>query len=101
MAIHWIRIIEAGHFSTQRLFELGSSFAICKQKRQWPSLETINSFLMAGEDDGALGTSIEWEPCTISQEDYEKAVVTFMAGEPFSLDSDTADWNDWYEKLTG
>jgi hypothetical protein len=70
MALHWIRIIESGHMSTQRLFELGLSFGVCKRKRRWPSLEAMNSFLRKGVDDGQLGTDIEWEACELTREDY-------------------------------
>lgn len=99
MAIHWIRIIESGHLSTQRLFELGLSFGECKRKRRWPSLHTINTFLITGRDDGKLGTDIEWEPCEISMEDYEQSVLAFMAGEPFELSTDAVAWESWFASL--
>lgn len=99
MAIHWVRIIESGHMSTQRLFELGLSFGVCKRKRRWPSLYTINTFLSTGRDDGKLGTDIEWEPCEISMEDYEQSVLAFMAGEPFELGTDSVAWESWFASL--
>jgi hypothetical protein len=96
MALHWIKIIESGHMSTQRLFELGLSFGVCKRKQRWPSLKTMNSFLSRGADDGALGTDIQWEPCTLTQQDYEQAVTAFMRGEPFTMDTDERTWDDWF-----
>lgn len=59
MALHKIRIIEEGDLSTQRLFELGLSFGLCRRKGHWPSLGTMNSFLRRGRDDGELATAIE------------------------------------------
>ena len=101
MDIHWVRIIESGHMSTVRLFELGLSFGVCKRMRRWPSLKTINSFLMSGVDDGALGTDIEWQPCELAQSDYEQAVSAFMAGESFTLDTEPTSWQVWFAQLTG
>ena len=100
MAIHWIKIVESGHMSTQRLFELGLSFGVCKRKRRWPSLETMNSFLRGGTDDGALATDIEWEPCELTQQEYEQAVSAFMKGEPFEMDTDRRSWEDWFKKIS-
>jgi hypothetical protein len=99
MAIHQVRIIESGHMSTLRLFELGASFGVCKRLRRWPSLATMNDFLRQGHDDGALATDIEWEPCDLSQEQYEQAVAAFMQGEPFHLDSSAATWESWFGAL--
>ncbi|GEM_PF-2237783 len=82
--------------SMQRLFELGLSFGVCKRKRRWPSLETMNSFLKRGTDDGELATTIEWEPCELSQHDYESAVAAFMKGETFQMDSEHQDWEEWF-----
>jgi len=100
MSLHWIRIIESGHFSTQRLFELGLSFGLCKQKRFWPSLQTMNSFLKGGIDDGALGTDIEWEPCELTQEDYEHSVTAFMKGEPYKMDTRSLSWEEWLAEIS-
>jgi hypothetical protein len=86
--------------STQRLFELGLSFGVCKKKRRWPSLETMNSFLRRGTDDGNLATTIEWEPCELTQEDYERSVAAFMEGGPFQMDTGPAAWDDWFTKLS-
>jgi hypothetical protein len=99
MAIHWVRIIESGHQSTQRLFELGQSFGVCKRMRRWPSLYTINEFLRMGRDDGKLGTDVEWEACELSMDDYEKAVLAFMAGAPFELSTDAVAWDTWFAGL--
>ena len=99
MAIHWIRIIESGHFSTVRLFDLGLSFGVCKRLRHWPSLATMNDFLRQGHDDGALGTDIEWDSCELTQEQYEQAVTAFMQGEPFEMDSAVAAWEGWFDAL--
>jgi hypothetical protein len=101
MAIHWVRIIESGHMSTQRLFQLGMSFGVCKRKHRWPSLETINSFLKGGVDDGERGTDIEWEPCQLSKEEYEQSIKAVMDGEPFELDTDPIEWDVWFAKLKG
>jgi hypothetical protein len=65
MPLHYVRIIEEGHLSTQRLFDLGLSFGICKRKRHWPRLETMNSFLKKGIEEGKLGTTIEWQSCPL------------------------------------
>ena len=99
MALHWIRIIESGHLSTHRLFQLGLSFGVCKRKRRWPSLATMNSFLRGGTDDGELGTTIEWEACELSQQDYEATVAALMQGEPFQTDSGHQSWEEWYAEL--
>jgi hypothetical protein len=93
MAIHWVRVIESGHLSTQRLFELGQSFAACKRRRRWPSLYTMNTLMRTGRDDGTLGTAIEWDSCELSVEDYETSVLALMAGEPFELDTDEITWD--------
>ncbi len=100
MAIHRVRIIESGHMSTHRLFELGLSFGVCKQQHRWPSLATMNNFLRQGHDGGALATDIEWEPCELTQEQYEQAVATFMQGELFHMDTAPAAWENWYATLT-
>jgi hypothetical protein len=99
MALHWTRIIESGHLSTQRLFELGLSFGVCKRKRRWPSLETMNSFLRRGTDDGELGTAIEWEACELSQQDYQSSVAAFMKGEPFQIDTVHQNWEQWFAEV--
>ena len=102
MALHSIRIIdELGHHSTHRLFELGSSFGVCKRKRQWPSLTTMNSLLRGGTDEGAHGTDIEWEPRELTQYEYEQAVTAFMEGEPFTMDTAHRSWNDWFTEISG
>ena len=100
MALHWIKIIESGHMSTERLFELGLSFGVCKRKRRWPSLGTMNTFLERGADDGAQGTDIQWESCTLTQQDYERAVTAFMRGEPFTMDTDDRSWDDWFTQIS-
>ena len=99
MAIHWVRIIESGQMSTQRLFELGLSFGVCKRQCRWPSLATMNSFLRQGHDDGALATDIEWEPCELTQEHYKQAVSAFMQGKPFQTDITESDWETWFAEL--
>lgn len=100
MSIHWVKIIESGHMSTQRLFELGLSFGLCKRKRRWPSLDTMNTFLRGGTDGGALATDIEWEPCELMQTEYEHAVKEFMNGEPFTMDTDKRSWEDWISEIS-
>ena len=100
MAIHNVRIIESGHMSTERLFELGLSFGVCKSKRRWPSVETMNSFLRRGADDGALATDIEWEPCALTQQEYERAVTAFMKGEPFTMDTEHREWDGWFAEIS-
>ena len=100
MSLHWVRIIESGHMSTQRLFELGVSFGVCKRKRRWPSLATMNSFLQGGADDGVLGTDVEWEPCTLTQQDYDAAVSAFMQGESFMMDTANRTWDDWFTQIS-
>jgi hypothetical protein len=100
MALHWVKIISSGHLSTQRLFELGLSFGVCKQKRRWPSLGTMNSFLIRGADDGALGTDIQWEPCTLTQQEYEQAVTAFMQSEPFTMDTEDRAWEEWFTQIS-
>jgi hypothetical protein len=100
MPLHNIKIIESGHLSTQRLFELGLSFGVCKRKRHWPCLETMNAFLKRGTDDGALATNIEWEPCELTQEEYRRAVTDFMDGRPFKMDTEFSEWDDWIGKIS-
>ena len=100
MPLHFIRIIESGHFSTQRLFELGLSFNVCKRKRRWPSLETMNLFLKQGTDDGKLGTDIEWPPCELTQEEYQHSVNAFMNGIPYKMDKGHALWEDWLKQVS-
>lgn len=99
MAIHWVRIIESGHMSTQRLFELGLSFGVCGRKGRWPSLATMNSFLKGGVDDGELATDIEWEPCELSQSEYLAAITAFMKGVPFQIDSRNLNWEVWMAEV--
>ena len=100
MPLHWVKIIESGHLSTQRLFELGVSFGVCKRKHRWPSLYTMNEFLRRGADDGALGTDIQWEPSTLTQQEYERAVTAFMRSEPFTMDSGDRTWDDWFAQIS-
>jgi hypothetical protein len=100
MVIHKLRVIESFDASTERLFELGLSFGVCKRKRRWPSLETMNSFLRRGIDDGALATDIEWKPCALTQQEYEHAVAAFMRGEPFTMDTDDRTWDDWFAQVS-
>ena len=99
MFIHNVKIIESAQFSTQRLFELGLSFRACQKARRWPSLNTMNSFLRRGTDEGALGTDIVWESCTLGVTDYEQAVASVMDGQPFVIDDDEHDWNEWFSDL--
>ena len=100
MALHRIRIIEQGDFRTQRLFDLGLSFGLCRRKRHWPSLNTMNSFLRRGTDDGELATTIEWEPCELTQEEYERSVAAIMKAEPFKMDKADENWDDWIERVS-
>ncbi len=101
MALHLIKVIDdLGHHSTQKLFELGLVFRTCKRKRRWPSLETMNSFLRGGTGEGELGTTIEWEPCELSKQDYEATVAAFMKGEPFKMDTDHRSWDDWFREIS-
>jgi len=100
MPLHWVKIVESGHLSTQRLFELGSSFGVCKRMRRWPSVQTMNSFLAQGTDDGQLGTTIEWEPFRLGREEYEQLVGAFMQGEPFTVDAGSRDWEDWFKEMS-
>jgi hypothetical protein len=100
MALHVVRIVDPiGHQSTHRLFQLGLSFGVCKRKRRWPSLATMNSFLRGGTDDGELGTTIEWQSCELSQQDYEATVAAFMDGESYQMDSGQESWEEWIEKI--
>jgi len=98
--LHWVKIVESGHLSTQRLFELGTSFGVCKRMRHWPSVETMNSFLTQGTDDGEHGTTIEWEPCQLTQEEYEQSVIAFMNGEPFKMDAGRRSWDEWFKEMS-
>jgi hypothetical protein len=100
MPLHYIKIIESGHFGTRRLFELGMSFGVCKRKRHWPSLETMNSFLKQGIDEGKLGTTIEWPPCELTPDEYQQSVVAFMDGKPFKMDTGHLDWEGWISKVS-
>ena len=100
MPLHKIRIIEEGDLSTQRLFELGLSFGVCKRKRRWPSLETMNTFLKQGADDGELATTIEWPPCELTEDEYQKSVAAFMGGVPFKIDRESANWEDWLAQIS-
>jgi hypothetical protein len=100
MPLHWVKIIESGHLSTQRLFELGISFSVCKRMRLWPSVETMNSFLAQGTDDGQLGTTIEWEPFRLRQDEYEQSVTAFMQGEAFKFDVEPRRWEEWFEEMS-
>ena len=86
--------------STQRLFDLGLSFGVCRRKRHWPSLETMNSFLKEGTDDGKLGTTIEWEPCELTQQEYVASVTALMNGEPFNIDSGRETWKEWFVRIS-
>jgi hypothetical protein len=86
--------------STVRLFQLGLSFGVCKRKGHWPSLETMNSFLKQGTDDGELATTIEWDPCELTQQEYEGALGTFMEGLPFQVDTRRSPWEDWFAELS-
>jgi len=98
MAIHWVRVIESGHQSTARLFELVLSLRVCKRTRRWPSLQNINSFLARGTDDGDLGTDIEWEPTVISQVEYETALTVVMKDEHYEIEVEPLTWEEWLAK---
>jgi hypothetical protein len=100
MPLHYIKIIDSGHKSTRGLFELGLSFGVCKRKRHWPSLETMNAFLKQGTDEGKLGTDIEWPSCELTQDEYHKSVVAFMDGATFKMDSESANWEDWFARVS-
>ena len=69
------------------------------RKRRWPSLETMNSFLRGGTDEGKLGTTVEWESCELSQQDYETTVAAFMESESYQMDSGQESWEEWFEKI--
>jgi hypothetical protein len=99
MPLHWIKTIHSGHLSTQRLFELGMSFGACKRARRWPSLATMNSFLAEGRDEGELGTTIEWDPCTLTSEEYQRSIDAFMKGEPYEIDAAEIGWEEWFDAL--
>ena len=60
----------------------------------------MNSFLRGGTDGGALGTTIEWEPCELTQEDYERSVTAFMGDSPFDIDTSFRSWDDWFEEIS-
>jgi hypothetical protein len=59
----------------------------------------MNSFLKGGVDDGELGTTIEWDPCELSQADYIVAVSALMKGEPFEIDTRSLIWKDWMAEI--
>ena len=99
MAIHWIRLIQSGHMSTARLFDLAISLRTCKRNGRWPSLETMNSFLAGGTDDGELGTDVEWEPTELTQSDYENALATVMGDAKYTVASEPLSWEEW-QKLS-
>ena len=100
MPLHSVKIIESGHLSTRRLFELGLSFRHCKSKRHWPSLETMNAFLKQGADDGERATDIEWEPCQLTEEEYRQSVEDFMESQPFEMDTGFTNWEEWMSKIS-
>ncbi len=58
----------------------------------------MNSFLALGADDGDLGTDIEWEPCQLSQQEYDQALAIVMAGEPYELDVQQISWEEWLRR---
>jgi hypothetical protein len=60
----------------------------------------MNSFLRGGTDGGELGVIIEWEPCELSKSEYEAAVVALMKGEPFKMDTDSRNWEDWVREIS-
>ena len=101
MALHWIRIIEAGHLSTQRLFELSVGLATCRKMGKWPSLYTVNTLLSRGTDDGKLGTDIEWEPFEITNEEYLAVVRTLMGDDEYTMDNSATPWETWFNDLAG
>jgi hypothetical protein len=60
----------------------------------------MNSFFRGGTDEGELGTTIEWESCVLSKQDYDTAVAAFMKGEPFKMDTDNRSWADWFKEIS-
>ena len=91
-------MIESGHGSTAKLLGLCLSLRPCRKKRLWPSLYTINSFLALGTDEGDLGTNVEWEPCHLSQQEYDQALSIVMSGEPYEFDDQQISWEQWLKR---
>jgi hypothetical protein len=100
MALHWVRIIEQGHLSTRRLFELSLGLATCREKGMWPSLKTVNTLLSRGSDDGNLGTDIEWEPFEITANDYLAVVADLMGERDYAFDNSALPWDAWFNELS-
>ncbi len=98
MKLHNVQIIESGHQSTARLFELGLSFIYCKKMAHWPSLTTINFLLKRGFDDGKLGTDIKWEPCELTQNEYLQAIDVVMGGDSYKIDDKDFEWDIWFSE---
>jgi hypothetical protein len=89
LKIHKIRVIEDFDSSTARLLDLCTIFAPCKQSGGWPSLRTVNNILKTGETEGDFGTTVQWDPCEVSDSEYKEAVASLMEGKAFDFyDSD-------------
>ncbi len=97
--IHDVKIIESGQFSTARLFELGLSFEACKRAGKWPSLKTMNGFLLGGADEGALGTDVQWHPVEIDADDYREAIDIVMGNAEWKMDESSGPWEEWFGGL--
>ncbi len=48
----------------------GLSFGIIRRTKLFPTLKILNSFLLCGFDDAASGMTIQWEPFTINESEY-------------------------------
>lgn len=99
MKLHHIRIIESMQHSTARLFELGCSFGVCKQAGRWPSLATMNAFLLGGTDDGELGTDVEWDSIELTPAEYDEAIHELMGDLDWVIDETSGDWQVWFDAL--
>jgi hypothetical protein len=60
----------------------------------------MNSFLRRGTDEGESGTTIEWEACELSQQDYQSSVAALMKGEPFQMDTGHQGWEEWFAEIS-
>jgi hypothetical protein len=99
VALHRVRIIEQGDLSTHRLFELSLGLATCRKMGKWPSLQTVNSLLSRGTDDGNLGTDIEWEPFEMTEPEYLALVRELMAAKQYTVDDSRLHWDEWFDGL--
>ena len=83
-----------------RIFSTGLSFRMCIEKNVWPSLKTMNSFLMNGVDDMNDGGLLRWAEGEIEESEYTKAIEAVMQGRPYRCDDDQdIGWADWFEEL--